>query len=472
MTELAYRLALAAVFLGVVAGGALLSRRYGRPVADVPRSADGPVMAAALAAGGLGYYGGLLAFIVWPPLLAWSAMGLPATVRWAGLILLALGAALALWARFTLGRSSTVTGVPAPGAELVTRGPYRRLRHPIYSAGLLMIPGAAALTDSAFILGVGVVMLVVLDIRTRREERLLLDRFGDAYRRQMDRTHRWLPRLRLPPALLLALAAAVPAAASAQQPGDTLVVPVPGTGQALALGWIPAPEPFWMTIHEVTDAQYGPFRYRRLDSDAAAESYDADAVTRPSPPYEDPVHGMGKGGHPAGGMTRLAALRYARWLSEKTGRLFTLPTEAEWELACLAGGPGPYGLAAGGEAATLDDVAWYEANSRGAFHPVGEKRPNALGLYDMHGNVAEWVLAGDPRGRGVVRGGAFDDPPEALRCDARVEEPAAWKRRDPQIPKSRWWNTDSPHVGFRLVSPAGDHDLEAIRAYWAELLGG
>mgnify|MGYP006182739565 CR=1 FL=1 len=195
MTNLPYRLALAAVILAVVATGALRSRRYGRPASDVPRSADGPVVATALAAGGLGFYGSLLAFIVWPPLLAWSSMGLPAPVRWAGLALLATGVALALWARFTLGKSSTVTAVPAPGGELVTRGPYRRLRHPIYSAGLLMLPGAAALTDSAFVAGIGLVMLVVLDIRTRTEERLLLERFGDAYRRHMDRTHRWLPRL-------------------------------------------------------------------------------------------------------------------------------------------------------------------------------------------------------------------------------------------------------------------------------------
>ncbi|MBW3555282.1 MAG: formylglycine-generating enzyme family protein [Gemmatimonadetes bacterium] len=268
---------------------------------------------------------------------------------------------------------------------------------------------------------------------------------------------------------LLAATLLFAAPASAQAPGDTLVVPVPGTDIVVVLAWIPAPEPFWMAVHEVTHDQFAPFRYRRLDGDDGAPSYDADAVTRPSPPYEDPVHGMGKGSHPAGGMTRLAALRYARWLSEKTGRLFRLPTEAEWELACRAGGTGQYGLAAGGS--VLDSVAWYEGNSRGAFHPVAEKRPNAWGLHDMHGNVAEWVMAGDPRARGVVRGGAFDDPAEALRCDARVEESAAWKRRDPQIPKSRWWNTDSPHVGFRLVSPAADHAPEAIRAYWAELLG-
>lgn len=270
-------------------------------------------------------------------------------------------------------------------------------------------------------------------------------------------------------ALLILAALLFAAPAAAQEPGDTLVVPVPGTDITMVLARIQAPAPLWMAVHEVTHDQYAPFRYRRLDSDAGVGSYAADAVTRPSPPYEDPVHGMGKGSHPAGGMTRLAALRYARWLSEKTGRLFRLPTEAEWEVACLAGRTGPYGLAVG--AAGLDSVGWYDANSRGAFHPVAEKRANSWGLHDMHGNVAEWVMAGDPRGRGVVRGGAFDDPPEALRCDARFEEPAAWKRRDPQIPKSRWWNTDSPHVGFRLVSPARDHSPEEIRAYWAELLG-
>ena len=293
-------------------------------------------------------------------------------------------------------------------------------------------------------------------------------------------------------AALVAAITAAPAAAvqaTTPAPGDTVVIPVPGTDVALVLAYVPEPRPIWMAVHEVTHDQYAPFRYRRLDDDVARElaAYDADAVTRPSPPYEDPVHGMGKGDHPAGGMTRLAALRYARWLSEKTGRLFRLPSEAEWEAACLAGGAGPYGPepvlksapAAPGDPG-LDAIAWYEANSGGAFHPVGEKAPSAWGLYDMHGNVAEWVMEGPPSewtaeqaaGRGVVRGGAFDDPPEALRCDARFEEPAAWKRRDPQIPKSRWWNTDSPHVGFRVVMEPGEWSAAEVEAFWARLTGG
>ena len=69
----------------------------------------------------------------------------------------------------------------------------------------------------------------------------------------------------------------------------------------------------------------------------------------------------------------------------------------------------------------------------------------------------------------IVRGGGFDDP--LLRCRDRLPEQAAWKRRDPQIPKSPWWNTDSPHVGFRLVSPVEELTLDEIRAYWNDLLG-
>lgn len=192
---------LARLLLGLIVGVAIAAgmalRRAGmRPSGGVSRSVDGPAIALAIRVVGLSFYGGLLLFLAWPRSLAWAAVDVPGWVRWAGAALLAAGVALALWSRWTLGTSSTLTSVPAPGGELVTRGPYRRLRHPIYSAGLLMMPGAAALTSNLFILAAGLAGLLVLAVRTPREEALLLERFGDSYRDVMARTGRWLPRWR------------------------------------------------------------------------------------------------------------------------------------------------------------------------------------------------------------------------------------------------------------------------------------
>jgi len=315
-------------------------------------------------------------------------------------------------------------------------------------------------------------------------------------------------------AVIMAAAPIMGAVAEAQAPGTIRVDSVPGSSVTFALAFIPGgatrlgsppseagrdedegPQrqvtvsPFWMTTTEVTTDLFAPFRFRRFDDHVTkvpgSPPFNADAVTRPSPPYEDPSHGMGGEGYPATGMTRLSALHFARWLSEKTGRLYRLPTEAEWEYVCKAG-------AEETAAATLAASAWFEDNSDGKYHETGGKSPNVLGVHDLQGNVAEWVMdsysadaygalqdgaedpmAGTPaRGRGIVRGGAFDDPTARLRCAERYPESTAWKRRDPQMPKSRWWNTDSPHVGFRLVSPVREMSMQEIRAYWTELLGG
>lgn len=98
--------------------------------------------------------------------------------------------------------------------------------------------------------------------------------------------------------------------------------------------------------------------------------------------------------------------------SNETGYTFFLPTKEQWEYACRAGSKGKYGLLADGREGTLDEMGWYEDNSGGETHPVGQKKPNAWGLYDMHGNVWEWTASVDNINCRVCRGGSWDSDAE------------------------------------------------------------
>jgi formylglycine-generating enzyme required for sulfatase activity len=141
------------------------------------------------------------------------------------------------------------------------------------------------------------------------------------------------------------------------------------------------------------------------------------------------------------------AVEFCRKLSEKEGKRYRLPTEAEWEYACRAGTAGAFS-----PEADLEQIAWFDGNSDGRSQPVGRKVPNAWGLYDMHGNVAEWCSdayapyegngeivdpAGPEQGRGrVVRGGSWRGFPPSLRSAARSSAPESYQL---------------PYIGFRVV---------------------
>ena len=104
------------------------------------------------------------------------------------------------------------------------------------------------------------------------------------------------------------------------------------------------------------------------------------------------------------------AVAFCEWLSEKENAVYRLPTHAEWEYACRAGGSTEYYW---GDK-KIDQFAWYKSNSGGRTHPVGRKLPNGFGLYDMSGNVAEWCSVS--RLMWFTRGGSWNDEPEHWRC--------------------------------------------------------
>jgi formylglycine-generating enzyme required for sulfatase activity len=173
--------------------------------------------------------------------------------------------------------------------------------------------------------------------------------------------------------------------------------------------------------------------------------FSPDAIARPSKSYILPDLGWGHHGFPAINLSFDSVTMFCRWLSTTTKRKYRLPTEAEWELACRAGVEGPWKI----DRAELDKSAWYAGNSKQVTHPVGTKLPNKYGLYDMLGNVGEWAI--DVNGKPVVCGGTFLDPADAIGPESRRRWTPKWQEEDPQLPKSRWWLSNAPFAGFRLV---------------------
>ncbi len=251
-------------------------------------------------------------------------------------------------------------------------------------------------------------------------------------------------------------------------------------------------ESMWMMEKEATWALFDLFidkeKSRELSYSIENGLEQVDAMTRPSTPYLDPSFGMGKEGFPAVSMTQYSALTFCKWLYLLTGNFYRLPTEAEWEYACRAGTTTVYHF--GDDPGELGEYAWYWENSENKYHEVGLKKPNHWGLYDMHGNVAEWTLdqyqedfyaeTSDgsenpwrkptdlhPR---TVRGGSWYDEAKDLRSANRLESKRAWQKRDPQIPKSFWWNTDAPFLGMRLVRPAKEMTHEEVMDFFSTVL--
>jgi formylglycine-generating enzyme required for sulfatase activity len=243
-------------------------------------------------------------------------------------------------------------------------------------------------------------------------------------------------------------------------------------------------KPFYMSKFEILWEAFEYYAHKqdlqektekKIDTEKqSATEKAADAVTRPTPPYTDMTFGMGHDNQPAICMTHHHAMEFTRWLSAKTGKTYRLATEAEWEYACRAGAATAYSF--GDDASKLGEYGWFAGNSDSKPQEVGKKKPNAWGLYDMHGNVSEWVLdvyAEDTYAKWqgkkqvgpvvipvkqryphVARGGSWASEAAKLRSAARlfsVED--EWSMQDPQLPKSIWWHTDARWVGIRIVSP-------------------
>jgi len=264
-------------------------------------------------------------------------------------------------------------------------------------------------------------------------------------------------------------------------------------------------EPFWMSKYEVRWKEYMLYMdlyriFKEFESQrirVVTKNNMVDAVTAPTELY-DPQTAFEFGEdpeQPAVSMTQLSARHYTKWIGGVTGRQYRLPTEVEWEYACRAGSSTAFSC--GDRPSTLRDYAWFSGttNDDGA-RKVGLKKPNPWGLYDMHGNVAEWVMDGysadgyssngppfEDRTKSAssvvawptkeypraIRGGSWEMTAAECRSAARLASNVKdWKAEDPNIPLSPHWFTSglARGVGFRMVRSLKRVSRKQMSKFW------
>lgn len=248
-------------------------------------------------------------------------------------------------------------------------------------------------------------------------------------------------------------AASPPAEASVPFPA-AYTETLPGTAVSIRMVPVPPREGhpgFWMSECEITWDVFDLFIFG-IDGARESEGDEVDAYTRPSKPYIPPDRGFGHEGYPVISSSYRSAKQFCRWLSAKTGNGYRLPTVTEWRHAAAAGSTGRWCF--GDEAAQLGEHAWYDDNADWQTHPVRGKKPNAWGLYDVHGNAGEWcVEVKDGKRRTVLCGGSFQDLTDNTTTASFARPEDGWQMTDPQVPKSRWWLSDAPFAGLRILRP-------------------
>ena len=198
-------------------------------------------------------------------------------------------------------------------------------------------------------------------------------------------------------------------------------------------------KPFYMGIYEITQSQWkAVMGTEPWDGKTCAKSGASNAASYIS--WDD-------------------ATKFCEALSKKTGKKVTLPTEAQWEYACRAGNKTTYSF--GDDASKLGEYAWHDKNAYGTgekyAHSVGEKKPNAFGLYDMHGNVWEWCR--DWYATGFYANAKNVDPENTTEAKARVLRGGSWYY-DPLFCRAAfrdWCPSDgrANNGGFRVVVVSG-----------------
>jgi protein-S-isoprenylcysteine O-methyltransferase Ste14 len=168
----------------------LQAAKSGGPIS---RKEEGYAFAITLRLAGLCLWLATFGYLLFPD--SWASVPLPDWVRWVGAATGTLCSLMMYWTLSSLGKNLTDTVVTRNEATLVTHGPYRWVRHPFYVTAALLMSSVTLLTANWLIGLTSLVVLVLLAVRTPKEEAMLIERFGDQYRDYMTKTGRYIPRL-------------------------------------------------------------------------------------------------------------------------------------------------------------------------------------------------------------------------------------------------------------------------------------
>jgi protein-S-isoprenylcysteine O-methyltransferase Ste14 len=190
-----FRVALVIVIVQSMSIAAYHRMRAAASGEKISHKDEGYVFAAILRLAGLGLWISVFGYLVSPSTFQWASLPLPPIARWCGFAMGLGGSLLLYWTLSSLGKNLTDTVVTRSAATLVTNGPYRWVRHPFYVTTALLIASVTLLTANWLIGVSGLLVFVLLAIRTPKEEQKLIERFGQQYHDYMATTGRFFPRI-------------------------------------------------------------------------------------------------------------------------------------------------------------------------------------------------------------------------------------------------------------------------------------
>ncbi|MCG2784305.1 MAG: isoprenylcysteine carboxylmethyltransferase family protein [Anaerolineae bacterium] len=194
--ETIFRLIALTIFLIGVGISTYFRRKADRESGEtVSRKTDGNLLMSIIRFGGLVLWLSPVVYLLNPGWMAWSKIGLPEGWRWFGVSLGILSDFGIYWLFSSIGNNITPTSATRKEHKLVTSGPYRWVRHPLYTVGSALFVSFGLMADNWFIAALGLLAFILMAIRTPKEEASLIEKFGDQYRNYMKTTGAFLPKL-------------------------------------------------------------------------------------------------------------------------------------------------------------------------------------------------------------------------------------------------------------------------------------